>query len=70
MNIDLLAANPAWWWYAVFATGILGLTIAVWAIFKRCQHVGASYLSHIDKATVADMTVHSWKKELRILLLG
>ena len=39
MNVDVLEANPPWWWYAVFAIVTLGLTISVWIIFKRYRHV-------------------------------
>jgi hypothetical protein len=40
MNVDLLANNPAWWWYLAFAGGITILTLAVWITFKRSDTVG------------------------------
>ncbi|KAF7506301.1 hypothetical protein GJ744_011874 [Endocarpon pusillum] len=42
MNIDLLANNPAWWWYPVLASGITILTFAVWGIFKRSNTLEGS----------------------------
>ncbi|KAL9079796.1 MAG: hypothetical protein Q9157_001368 [Trypethelium eluteriae] len=35
MNVDVLAMNPPWWWYLVFAVATLGLTLTVWIVFKR-----------------------------------
>ncbi|KAF7512902.1 hypothetical protein GJ744_012005 [Endocarpon pusillum] len=35
MNVDILANNPAWWWYPVLACGVTAFTFSVWIIFKR-----------------------------------
>jgi Mg2+ and Co2+ transporter CorA len=45
MNVDVLKANPPWWWYIVFAVVTLGLTITVWVIFKSYRNVRGLYLN-------------------------
>jgi Mg2+ and Co2+ transporter CorA len=45
MNINLFEANPAWWWYLVFAFGTLSLTLFIWIIFKRFPDVRYSIFS-------------------------
>jgi hypothetical protein len=44
MNIDLLKANPGWWWYLLFTVGTIALTFTVWIIFKRSENVSISLL--------------------------
>jgi len=35
MNVDILADNPPWWYYAIFATTIMIITSSAWMGFKR-----------------------------------
>ncbi|ERF69382.1 hypothetical protein EPUS_05927 [Endocarpon pusillum Z07020] len=39
MNVDIVANNPAWWWYPVLAGGVTAFTFSVWIIFKRSNTV-------------------------------
>lgn len=40
MNVDILANNPAWWWYPLLAGGVTVFTFAMWIIFKMSETVG------------------------------
>lgn len=42
MNVDIMANNPAWWWYPLLAGGVTAFTFSVWIIFKRSNTVGTS----------------------------
>ncbi|CAN9248087.1 unnamed protein product [Alternaria alternata] len=35
MNVNVLADNPPWWWYLVFMSGTLSLTMLVWLTCRK-----------------------------------
>jgi Mg2+ and Co2+ transporter CorA len=49
MNIDLLASNPAWWIYVVFAVATMALTMLAWIIFKWNEDVRTLRISTASK---------------------
>lgn len=45
MNVNVLADNPPWWWYLVFMSGTLGLTMLVWLICRKFPKVSGCDVS-------------------------
>lgn len=48
MNIDILASNPSWWFYIIFAVGTTLLTLTVWLIFKHNSDVSLKSLTTLS----------------------
>ncbi|CRL24611.1 DNA methylase, N-6 adenine-specific, conserved site [Penicillium camemberti] len=51
MNIDILASNPPWWFYILFAVATTFLTLAVWLIFKHNSHLEDSIERRFNRLT-------------------
>jgi hypothetical protein len=39
MNVNILADNPHWWLYLIFASATMLITLAVFIVFKRFNKV-------------------------------
>ncbi|CAI7650494.1 unnamed protein product [Penicillium discolor] len=51
MNIDILAFNPPWWFYILFAVATTLLTLAVWLIFKHNSDLEDSIERRFNRLT-------------------
>jgi hypothetical protein len=57
MNIDILASNPPWWFYILFAVATTLLTLAVWLIFKHNSDVSPNSLKTLSVIN----KIYSWR---------
>ncbi|KAJ5817114.1 ankyrin-2 [Penicillium robsamsonii] len=51
MNVDILASNPPWWFYILFAVSTTLLTLAVWLIFKHNSDLEDSIEHRFNRLT-------------------